>query len=64
MPPNPNAHPTSRLLKTMPCNLATIMADYKNKWENTGLVDNYYVVGITVISYPIFGLIINIASKK
>ena len=64
MPPNPYAHSTSRLSKTMCCNLTTVMADYKNKWENIGLMDDYYVVGITAISYPTFGVIINIASKN
>ena len=36
----------------------------KNKWESAGLMDGYYVVGVIVIPYPRFGVIINIVSKK
>ena len=40
------------------------MADYKNKWENAGLIEGFHVVGVTVIPYPGFGVIINIVSKQ
>jgi hypothetical protein len=63
MPPNPDAHPTFRFGKTMRCNPTTPLADYKNKWESAGLMEDYYVVGVTAIPYPGFGVIINIVSK-
>ena len=36
----------------------------KKKWESAGLMDGSYVVGVTAISYPGYGVIINIVSKK
>ena len=39
------------------------MADHKNKWESIGLMDGYYVVGVTTIPYPGFGLLFNIISE-
>ena len=43
--------------------LAPIM-DHRNNWESIELMGRYYVVGITPISYPCFGVIINIMSKE
>ena len=63
-PPNPDAHPTSRFGKTVRCNPTAPMADHKNKWESAGLMDGYYVVGVTAIPYPGFGVLINIVSKE
>ena len=64
MPLNPDAHPTFKFGLTVRCTPTTLTADHKNKWENAGLMDGYYVVGITAISYPSYGVIINIVSKK
>ena len=64
MPPNPDAHPTFRFGKTVRRNPAAPLADHKNKWESAGLMDGYYVVGVTAIPYPGFGVIINIVSKQ
>ena len=36
----------------------------KNKWESDGLMDIYFVVGVTTIPYPKFGVIINIIFKE
>lgn len=36
----------------------------RNKWESTGLMDRYFVVGVTSSSYPCFGVIINIVSEE
>jgi hypothetical protein len=63
-PPNPDAHPTSRFGKTVRRNLSAPMPDHKNKWESAGLMDGYYVVGVTAIPYPGFGVLINIVSKE
>jgi hypothetical protein len=63
MSPNPDAHPTFMFGKTMRRNPTAPLADHKNKWESAGLMEGYYVVGITAISYPGFGVIINIVSK-
>ena len=43
--------------------LTTPTADYKIKWESTKLMDCYYVVGVTAIPYPTFGVLINISKK-
>jgi hypothetical protein len=40
------------------------MEEHKNKWENAGLIDGYYMVVVTVIPYPGVGVIINIVSKE
>ena len=40
------------------------MANHKSKWKSDELMDTYYVVGVTAISYLGFGVIINIVSKK
>ena len=52
VPLNPDAHPTSRFGKSVRRNLAAPTVDHKNKWESAGLMDGYYVVGITAIPYP------------
>ena len=44
-------------------NLATPKVDHKNKWESTGFMDGYYVVGIIATPYPGCGVPINIVSK-
>jgi hypothetical protein len=64
VPLNPNAHPTSRFGKSVRCNLVPPTVDHKNKWESAGLTDGYYVVGITAIPYPGFGVLINIVFKE
>jgi hypothetical protein len=64
MPLNPNAHPTFRFGKTVCRNLTTPTTDHKNKWESAGLMDGCFVVGVTAIPYPGFGVIINIVSKE
>ena len=61
---NLDAHPTSRSGKSMRRNLAAPTIDHKNKWESAGLMDGYYVVGITAIPYLGFGVLINIVSKE
>jgi hypothetical protein len=64
VPLNPDAHLTSKFGKSMRRNLTTPVIDHKNIWESVGLMDGYYVVGITVISYPRFGVLINIVFKE
>ena len=59
----PDAHPTLRFGKTMCRNPTSLLVDHKNKWESAGLMEGYYVVGVTAIPYPSFGMIINIVSK-
>ena len=61
MPLNPDAHPTFRFRKSMRRNPTTPTADHKNKWENDGFMDGYYVVGVTAIPYPSYGVIINVS---
>ena len=34
------------------------MANHKNKWESDKLMDGYYVVGVTIILYLGFGVVI------
>ena len=51
---NPNTHPTFRFGKTMCRNSTTLIMDHKNKWDDVGLMDRYYVVGIITIPYPGF----------
>jgi len=63
MPPNPNAHPTFRFEKTVCRNPTTSTADHKNKYESAGLMDGYFVVGVTAIPYLRFGVIISHVSK-
>lgn len=58
--PNLDAHPSCRFSKTMWSNPIVPMANLKNKWENTRLMDAYYVVGVISIRIPTFGVIINI----
>ena len=36
----------------------------KNKWESAKLINGYYVVGVGVISYLGFGVIMNMISKE
>jgi hypothetical protein len=64
VPLNPDAHPTSRFGKSVRRNLAPSTVDHKNKWESARLMEGYYVVGITVIPYSGFGVLINIVSKE
>jgi hypothetical protein len=64
VPLNLDAHPTFRFGKSVHCNLGAPTVDHKNKWESVGLMDNYYVVGITTIPYPGFGVLFNIVFKK
>ena len=64
VPLHPDAHPTLKFGKSVHCNLATPTIDYKNKWENAELMGSYYVVEITAIPYPGFGVLINIVSKE
>ena len=40
------------------------MANHKNKWESDKLMDGYYVVGVTIILYLGFGVVINIVFKE
>ena len=40
------------------------MENHKIKWESTELIDGYYVVGVVAISYPRFGVLINIVSEE
>jgi hypothetical protein len=44
--------------------IATPTTDHKNKWECSGLMDGYYMVGVFAIQYPSFGVISNIISKE
>ena len=60
---NSDAYPTFRFGKTVRRNPTTLTANYKNKWENVGFMNGYYVVGITTIPYPSYRVIINIISK-
>ena len=55
MPSNLDAHPTFKFGKAMCLNPTTALADHKNKWESTGLIEGYYVVGDTAIPYMGFG---------
>ena len=64
VPLNPDAHLTSKFGKSMRRNLTTPVIDHKNIWESVGLMDGYYVFGITAIPYPGFGVIMNIVSKE
>ena len=59
-PLNPGVHPTSKSEKPVCRNLATPIAEHKNEWESDGLMDSYYVIGVTAIPYPGFGVLINI----
>ena len=61
---NPDAHPTFKFGKTVRRDPTTPTTNHKNKWESVGLIDSYYVVGVTVIPYPSYGVIINIVSKE
>jgi hypothetical protein len=61
---NADAHPILRFGKSVRNNLSAPTVDYKNKWEIAKLMDAYYVVEITAIPYPRFGVLINIVSKN
>jgi hypothetical protein len=63
MPLNSDVHPTFKFGKTMRRNPTTPTTYHKNKCNNVGLTDGYYVVGVTAIPYPSYGVIINIVSK-
>jgi hypothetical protein len=45
-------------------NATTPIAKHQNKQDGTELMDGYYVVGITPMQYPWFGVIINIIYKE
>ena len=62
VPPNPDAHATSKFLKRVHRNPTTPTADHNNNWESAGLMD--IVVAAIAIPYPRFGVIINILSKE
>ena len=64
MPLNPDVHPTFKFGKTVRCNPTTPTTDHKNKWESVGLMDDYYVVGVTAIPYHGYGVIVNIVVKE
>ena len=55
--------PDYQISKILRCNLATLTTYYKNKWEIIRFMEGYFVVGVTTIPYPRFGVIINIVSK-
>lgn len=40
------------------------MVNHTIKWESAGLIDRYYVVGVTIIPYIGFRVTINIVSKE
>ena len=58
-----DAHPTSRFGKMVRRNLGALTTYHKNKCESIGLIHGYYVVGMTAIPYPGFGVLLNIVSK-
>ena len=60
----PDVHPTSKFGKSARLNLTAPIVDHKNKWKSAGLMNEYYVVGISAIPYPRFGVLINIVSKE
>ena len=64
MPLNLDIHQTFIFSKSKCYNPTTPMANHKSKWKSDELMDTYYVVGVTAISYLGFGVIINIVSKK
>ena len=47
-----DAHPASMFGKSVRRNLVAPNVDNENKWKSAGLMDGYYVVGITSIPYP------------
>jgi hypothetical protein len=59
-----NADPTSRFGKYVRRNLSALTINHKNKWNNIGFIDGYYVVEIIAIPYPRFGVLINIVYKE
>ena len=61
---NMDAHSTSKYSKAVHCNPTTPITYHENKWESTGFMDNDYVVGVTTMPYPGFGIIISIISKE
>ena len=63
MPLNLDAHPTSKISKTLCHNPTTPTVYHPKKWENTRLLDGNYVVTVTSLPYPRFVVIINIVSK-
>jgi hypothetical protein len=60
---NPDVHPTFKFGKIVRHNPTAPTADHKNNWKSIGLMDGHYVVGVTAIPYPCYGVIINIVSK-
>ena len=63
VPPNTNAHPTSRFPKLVRQNPTTPTPN-QSKWKSVGFTDGPYVVEIIKIPYPGFGVITDIISKK
>ena len=59
----PDAHLTFMPRKTVCRNPTTSMVDYNNKWKSVGFME-VTVVGVTVIPYLGFGVIIKIVSKQ
>ena len=57
-------YPTSIFPKTLHWNSGAPIVDNKNKWESTRPIDGYYVVGVTLIPYPRFEVIMNVISKE
>ena len=49
IPLNPDAHPTFMFGKTVRCNPTALVADHKNIWKISRLVNAYYVVGVIAI---------------
>jgi hypothetical protein len=45
-------------------NQVSLMAHHESKWENAKVVDDYYVVGVRVIPYPRYGVLIYIVSSE
>lgn len=50
--PNPITHSSSKFSKLVRQNQTSSMANHKNKWENIGLMDVYYVVRVNAVPYP------------
>ena len=61
---NSDAHPIFMFGKTVRRNPTTLTTYHKNKWESVGCMDGNYVVSVTAIPYPGYGVIIDIVSKE
>ena len=63
-PPNLDSHLTSNILQdNAPRSTYTCCKSIKIKWDSTCHINGYYVIGVTSILYPRYGVIINIISK-